>query len=739
MIAAQRRRHDLIAAAILLLLPALYFFDVVIGRSAFFFGDLLRFHHPGKKVWRDIVLGGEFPYWNPYLSAGQPLAANPQNEVFYPPNWLIFLPGYDYAFQLLILVHIALALVAMYALLRSMRVQPPAAAIGAFSYGLGGVMLSLHHLPPIFFSAAWLPLTCLFARRAILHRRRPDFAWASLFLGMQFLIGEPAMLIETAIVIALFALFCGIREKRVVAALLLASAIGATGLLVGAAQMLPALDHARDSVRSRGIPWEMAAVWSLPPIRLAELFYPDVLGPLIRGDRVVFTGASAYGNRSSPYLFSLYPGLLLSVLALAGFARRIRGWPLAAALLIIAILLSLGEHTPFVRILYDCGLTFLRFFEKFMQLAAFALVVFGAIALQNIIDGDRRLRLTAIVIAATATAFALVFALGGLRGAMLLLLLVIFERVRRPFWCALAALFLIADLTPVIREITPRSDASLFESTPLAAQKLLQWPRSFRIFHEADWHGDSPLAQRYLQSIGLHSEPLRNAMLPSIPHEFGLSTVMEIDYDLTLLLPTDDFVAAMAKIGHRSASGWPQPMAAMSNAWIRTEYRPIEDAVARAGGEFRNLQPVAFLPLARQPRYYFASDVIAIRGRDDFVRMLTTQRFANDVAFANVAPFHPSGGVVRKVEEHANRIRLEADSEGRGFLVLSVTPHKYWTVRIDGSEAKPIITNLGYQGLELGRGHHVIELRYRNPLVAIGVILSLLTIAALAVGTMRAP
>ncbi|HJQ40447.1 MAG TPA: YfhO family protein, partial [Thermoanaerobaculia bacterium] len=132
-------------------------------------------------------------------------------------------------------------------------------------------------------------------------------------------------------------------------------------------------------------------------------------------------------------------------------------------------------------------------------------------------------------------------------------------------------------------------------------------------------------------------------------------------------------------------------------------------------------------------------EVVSIRGQEDFVRLLTTRRFANDVAFANVAAFRPGRGIVRKVEESANRIRIEAESEGRGFLVLSVTPHKYWRVRVDGVEAKPIVTNLGYQGLELGPGRHVIEMRYRNPLIAIGVVISLVTMAALAVGTMRAP
>ena len=54
--------------------------------------DVAFYHFPGKHVLRTIVLGGEFPYWSPYISAGQPLAANPVHKVFYPLTWLILLP-----------------------------------------------------------------------------------------------------------------------------------------------------------------------------------------------------------------------------------------------------------------------------------------------------------------------------------------------------------------------------------------------------------------------------------------------------------------------------------------------------------------------------------------------------------------------------------------------------------------------------------------------------------------------
>ena len=120
--------------------------------------------------------GGEFPYWNPYFGAGQPLAANPEHEVFYPLTWLILLPSYRVAFHLLTLIHLYIAAFTMYALLRSMRVRPEAAFFGALSYAIGGIAVSYLNLLPYLFTAAWLPLTCLYTRRFLLHRAWRDCA-----------------------------------------------------------------------------------------------------------------------------------------------------------------------------------------------------------------------------------------------------------------------------------------------------------------------------------------------------------------------------------------------------------------------------------------------------------------------------------------------------------------------------------------------------------------------------------
>src|SRR5256712_13480744 len=208
------RRADALAAASLALIVTLAFADVLIGVNNFYMRDLTRYYYPTKQILREIVYGGEFPYWNRYFSAGQPLAANPEHEVFYPFTWLILLPSYDLGFRLLILIHIYIGLLGMYALLRSMELRPFAAWFGAMAFGMGGMYLSEVNLLPILFCAAWLPLTCMFVRRFLLRPDIRDFAAACLFFGLQFLVAEPTTIMQSGFLIGMYALYVGWASAR---------------------------------------------------------------------------------------------------------------------------------------------------------------------------------------------------------------------------------------------------------------------------------------------------------------------------------------------------------------------------------------------------------------------------------------------------------------------------------------------------------------------------------------------
>src|SRR5262249_19226168 len=154
----QRPSTDVKIAALLAVVVALIFSDVLFLGSGFYIRDIYRDYLPSRFVLRQVVLSGQFPFWNRYWSGGQPLAANPGFQAFYPGTWLVFLPSFFFGFNLEILAHIALAAIGMFLLLRSMALRVESALFGAMAFGFGGVILSLANLLPFLTSVAWWPL-----------------------------------------------------------------------------------------------------------------------------------------------------------------------------------------------------------------------------------------------------------------------------------------------------------------------------------------------------------------------------------------------------------------------------------------------------------------------------------------------------------------------------------------------------------------------------------------------------
>jgi hypothetical protein len=765
------KRREAGTLLVLALVPTILFADIFFGSATLYLRDIALYHYPGKRVLREIVLGGEFPYWSPYISAGQPLAANPVHQVFYPPTWLILLPDFTTGFNLLALVHVYLAMFGMYALLRSMRTSRAAAAFGGLSFGIGGLIVSMLNLFPLLYTAAWLPVTCLFTRRYLVARRRSDFAWAALSLAMQLLVGEPVTALQTGILLGAYAVHRGWRDGRgrgSARAVAIVGAISLSALLLSSVQTIPAIDHLRDSGRGSGISYAELTEWSTPPLRLAEPLFPAILGRWMLGQTSVFPSADLFIKHPQPLFLSIYAGLAVGVLALAGLLARMRGALLFASMAVLSAVLALGDYTPLFRILYQTGaLRFVRFPEKFLALGVFASVVFAACALQRLLAGDPRIRRAALTVAATVSLLALAGAIAAwlpayesllrslyhvgptekiydmvglsqkewlfaaLRGALLFLLVLGMTHLRRPIWLALFFVFVLVDLSPQVPEIAPRFPRSFFEEAPPIAQRFPPNRADFRIFPLADWiravHQAPPLGP--LDDVRYWG--VRNELPAQMPGTYGLRTVIDGDIDVSDLRAERDFVAAVLELmtSEGRPAEWMDIVGSMSNAWFVSVYRkPME--IAAMGRGVRQ-EAVRFLEGAHYPRYYFATELVTVPNRYAFTNALRARRFSRQVAFVQQPAFVPAAGRVLGQHESANHARIDVEARGRAFLVMSVTPHKYWRITIDGREAPSIVTNIGYQGVIVSPGRHVVEMRYRNPLVAAGAALSAATLLAL--------
>jgi hypothetical protein len=729
------------AIALLFALLAIAYADILFLGRGFYISDLGVYHYPMKHVVREAVRSGEFPYWNRLYSGGAPLAANPAYELFYPPQWLVYLLPFHFGVQLHILLHFAIAMIGMFMLLRRLGTSIAAASFGSIAFVFCGSYVSLSSKLPILFSISWLPLALWLLMRFVESRTAARLLPLAAVLAMQWILGEPTGAMQTWAIIAGWALFRILRKsddaKRI--GVTLGITIGSS-LLLAAVQLLPAIDFVRDTVRTKTFDFRVVANWSTPPIRFVELILPGVLRHITaaNGSALITT---IYPFRADAYLTEIYAGLLIVLLAIAGVFAGVRGRWLFLGTTAASVIAAMGDHTPLLQILYDIRLvSAVRFPEKFILTAAFAMAVWSAIVFDRLLAGDRRvirwtsgfaivwLLVSIILLLNSSDAMKSYFAINCVR-ALVIAAWLWLMRARR-MNAIIGIILLTADLWYGTLNAVPRARREFFDPPPVLA--AIDASQPYRIFNEVAWQGweGDPVVD---QLFDVPPGPglwwlMRNSAFPEIPAMRGLPIAMEDDIDLTSLTNTDDFRQAFKGARSTHLPEADAPYARMSNVGWRVRLRPV---TAPLPADVTKAVPVEIVPVPHTERYSFAGRLERASDAGGF-------RYAveHDAAVAYIAaePFAPAPARVTRVRETANTVAIDVVSSGRAFLVASVTGHRYWSATIDGTPAPLIATNIAYQGLIVPVGTHTIAMRYRNPFVPIGGAITLLTLIVLCIG-----
>jgi len=738
------------AIALLLALLAIAYADILFLGRGFYVSDVGVYHYPMKHVVREAVLSGEFPYWNRLYSGGAPLAANPAYELFYPPQWLVYVLPFHFGVQLHIVLHFAIAMAGMFLLLRRLGISIAAAAFGSIAFVFCGSYASLSSKLPILFSISWLPLALWLLMRFMESRTAARLLPLSAVLAMQWILGEPTGVMQTWAIIGGYSLLRILRNskrfdelKRIAATLGMAIA---ASVLLAAVQLLPAIDFVRDTVRTKTFDFRVVANWSTPPVRLVELILPSVLRHVTaaNGNALITT---IYPFRADAYLTEIYAGLLIVLLAIAGVFAGVRGRWLFLGTTAASVIVAMGEHTPLLHLLYDSGLfSAVRFPEKFILTAAFALAVWGAIVFDRMLAGDRRVIRSASVLAIIWLLMSIVlllnfddkryFAINCIRAGLIAAWLWVMRTRRTNAIAITGVVLLAADLWYGTLNAVPRARREFFDPPPVPATVDASQP--YRVFNEVAWQGweGDPLVN---QLFNVPPGPglwwlMRNSAFPEIPAMRGLPLAMEDDIDLTSLTNSDDFREAFKAARSTHLPDADAPYARMSNVGWRIRLRPVTGSLL---ADVTKVIPVEIVPVPRIERYSFAGRLERVSDAGGFRYAVERNAADTIVAYIAAEPFATAPARVTRVRETANSATIDVTATSRAFLVASVTGHRYWSATIDGNPAPLIATNLAYQGLIVPAGTHTIAMRYRNPLVPIGAAMSVITLIALAIAAFR--
>jgi hypothetical protein len=738
--------------------------------------DIAVFHLPLRAIFGELAAYG-LPLWNPWVHGGQPIISNPSYGAFYPPSWLVVVVEPATALTLLVLIHGALAFAGAWRLARHFGCSRGVAALAAVAYSGSGPYLSMLSAFTLYCSLAWLPWVLVWGDRTL--RPLAGEPWwrpgilAGFAMGLQLLNGEPSTVVMSGL--ALLSLAAGTLVRRPAVALrLLVPILFASAL--SAVQILPTLSRLADSPR-QGLTAAHAAIWSMRPQRLIEVFIPRFFGDPNR-----YLEGNYFGwdleDRNYPYVESLYPGLLLAVLGAASLLRsripRRSAWGLA---LLGGCALSFGRYNPAYPLLRRVPvLSLLRFPEKFAILAVLALVIAGVLGWQRLLeereagrpsvaDFPLAMTLAVLIVVLALTAFlyldpraavwllsqhlppalvpaaqesALPFAraqgwsAAGTAGAVAALFaLCRWRRPSRRLLEGLALLLVAADLWYYVHRLLVTIPASHYRRPPPLAAALL--PARDRIFVQIV---DAERGEKLKRSGDPETLVTRTTMARLDSYSgllWHIAYAFETDFDFMLTgwgRTADEILVTEAPSRERTY----RYLGVWNVGTLVLHEEPqgpegVKDPLAASLRLSRNpyvLSRFRFVPEATfQPTY--AAALSAARGE--------TWRVARHEQL--VRPGRPPESVSFRSRPHllglsdeGGRIRLDYAAEDGALWIAAMTFDRGWLASVDGHPVPVFPTAACQVGLLLPPGQHRVLLHYHERLLRPGAALTLTALLA---------
>lgn len=670
------------------------------------YSDMVTTHYPNAVFLRRALLEGHgIPFWSPSILSGYPFAANPLSGLWYPPGWLALLFPLPLGINLLVAAHLIFGGIGMYALLRKEGMNHPAALLGGLAfefmpklfahYGAGHLTL-LYAVP----WTPWLLWSSQGGKRSPAQISKEQFDGQikfapSVILALIFL-ADPRWAAYAGFLWILYCLFGEKTWPLTRNTFLLVKSLGLQIVFAGmlaAPLALPLLEYVRLSTRNNLSASDVLG-FSLPPVRLLGLFFPD------------FTGLHEW---------RFYPGWVILILALlAFFGNKKRSlvffW---GGIAIATLVLSMGSNIPFFSSLANLpGFDLLRVPARALFMTGISLVVLAAAAFDQLLEdydsfslnSIRRLlvALTGFVWILTAGVWLLSgklplnFAWGALAAgaAALWLGLLINGRLSPQVWGRGLILLCVLDLVGVdYQSFDTRPSSSVLSDRQEVARYLEGQPGPFRTYSPS------------------YSLPQQTAA------QYGLEMADGVDP-----LQLSAYAGFMSE-----ASGIP-------SAGYSVTLPPFENGDPSDANKDYKPDPVLLGLL--NVRFVLAEYDLNVPGLILRQQMGETRIYENEMARPR-AWVEPSGSPMavnayRPVQiDSWSPDRIQLTASGPGMLVLSEISYPGWKVWVDGREMQPAAPYGLLRGVELESGNHTILFVYQPMSVFAGLGASLLAIVLL--------
>jgi hypothetical protein len=760
------RREFIVALASLTLLVALLLDRAVFRGEAFYERDIQYEWYTEVEMFVRSLAVGSWPLWDTSTAFGQPLLAHPDSEILYPPTWLNLVMAPWTYYSVFVVGHLIFSAFGVYLLARRISCSPRGSYLAAAIWVTSGPLLSLIEVWHHFAGAAWIPWIVLAADRALGSLKLSDALVWGLASGLQILAGSADMCAMTQVICVGWGAsrirwpepFA--RNRR-----LASSALIAWGVALGlsACMWVPTLSAVLNSARAQ-LPEEIRTAWSVHPILLLQVWLPVPLGdmPLLpRYDLSIFS--SGY-----PFMPSLYLGLAsFGLVVLGPLNRQARKKALLIVLFVAATLFALGPHAPLYGLAVKVfpPLRIFRYPSKAMIVPALCWSLLAGLGLDAAFEereGTRgRLRVLALPILVTVVSGGLLLVPPGfwerflgadsagrstaealkpalvqvgvataLSAAVLAALLYQFSSRGKARWLAPAlTLLAVGDLVFVHHDLNLTVPKEFLTFRPPLADVIRQPDR--RRLYVYDYESAAGKAQQYLGRSFAYMIRVppgmprkvaqvlaqRLSFFPPVPGRWGLETSYDIDLRglypaelsglVQLLLRVEGTpthlrllrMGAVSQVVTLHESGFP----GLVLETTLPSYYPEPFRVFRVPNPLPRTYAVGRV---READGGAAFELVQDEGFDPAREVILPKRLAlpEDASFQ---------GSSRIEELRPDRVRLQADLNAPGYVVLVDGYDPGWRATIDGREAPVLRANLAFRAVQVPAGRHAIEFVYR--------------------------
>jgi hypothetical protein len=714
--------------------------------------DHLTHTLPSRSYLAQNLVGGHFPEWWDGPRLGERFAADPNNGVTYPLAWLVALVGPLWGADLILILHVWLAGVGTLLLARRLGASALGGLLAGSSLLLSGYFTSMVVNGSILMPLGWMPLLAWAALGVAQSEERQAYLRrgliCALVLAASVAAGNPAGFNSVVLAVALVA----VTARRRWTSLLVLGAAGALGVLMGAASLLVTVASLDEGARGAGFSLAAAGAWSLHPLRLLELIWPNVLGQAFRPERCLSALWAHGGGALEPtWSASLYlgaPVLLCSALAVWRGDQRHRR---LAILSLLFVGLAFGTFTP----LYGLYRTLvwperlLRYPEKHI---AGALVLWAALAgvgFDRLFDAKAR-RSRVILSAALAAFLATAVGLATLlRGPLLAAI----EKASR-------AAHTVLDVPAAVSEMLAGGRAALAVAVMVPLTVLLAghrrfgaWARPLLLFAlvvqliEHDWAVHVSIPRDVVRAIPVVLQPLTPPQAgewPRLLRRVNDTTPLSVSGEARAALlhhtaiPNDAMRFGFAQIPayviagterfdrFAAASGRSNLERVMDVLDVR--YLLIDAASAPAMG-MPVLSPAAIAgnvvldnPVRRPRAFVSYRWQHGVSDEEVFRSLFETRRSELDLGQVRLAGPGPNDGLATLdptpcllEKPQAEQVILTCRAARSGYAVLLDEWTQGWTATVDGIPTPVERADVLTRAVPIPAGEHRIEMRYHTP------------------------